>query len=671
MGVVSDSDWKIKGKGAVVIDGRLRIDFSAPLEDLHSPNAQAFAATDKEAPQQALVALICRPDLPQRHFLSTNLADRPIDGILKVHHSGVVEIDGGHRHYFILDRPAGGRVMDMAANNRGIPEPIVTERLLPVLIDILDNLEHQGLTHRRIRPENLYYLDAGRQILVLGEGFTEPPGYSQPTVYETVERSMAHPIGRGEGDNGTDLYALGVTIVMLLKGSDPTAGKSDRQIQEMKMSKGSFVTLVGDLRVTGPTEKLLRGLLNDSIAERWTIEETRGWAWGSARSLRHVPSAVRARRPFKIEGEDIFYDRVAAWKIATLGDTAADFIKQGSLVGWIRSGLDDEARADYVAEAIAQAQPGNALANDLLVTRVCSCLDPEGPVRYHGLAVCNDGLGVATASALGTGDVVLQGTLSELFRTNYLAGWEASRKMSRENVGVSIDYARLTGWMENAAPGFGLERCLYELNQSTPCLSPLIITFGALDLGSVLQCINAAIVDASEAIDVFDRHVAAFVAARSEDAAKLVPALSVSSGDPAERNLTILGLFGAMQKASGCGALINLAGRMESRLPPVVELYHSRTRRKQMLEQARLHAAVGDMTGMFRVVGDRKVRLQDNAECQGAAAEYAELGKQLEALDSGSKRITWEMKTFGYKMATIFGGFILACSVWFSIEQGL
>ena len=666
-----ESDWKIKGNGAVVIDGRLRIDFSAPLEDLHAPNAQAFAASDKESPQQALVAYICRADLPQRLHFYTALEDRAINGILKVFHSGVVEIDGDHRRYFILERPIGGRVMNMSAQNRGFSEPIVTERFLPVLIEILDSLDHQDLTHRRIRPENLYYRDKGQQALVLGEGFTEPPGYSQPAIFETVERSMAHPIGRGEGTGSSDLYALGVTLTMLLKGDDPTAGKSDRQIQEMKMSKGSFVTLVGDHRLTGPTEKLLRGLLNDDISQRWTIEDTKGWSWGNTRSLRHIPSGVRARRPLVIGDEEIFYDRMAALKIATLGDGATEFVKKSGLVGWIKQSLGDKDKAEYVAQAIAEAQPGNSLANDLLVTRVCGALDPLGPVRYRGLALCNDGFGAAVASALGTGDIALQGTLGEFFKTNYLAGWESSQKMSREKSGGDIDYAKLTGWMENAAPGFGLERCLYELNQATPCLSPMIITFGALDLGSVLQCINAAIVSANEGVDIFDRHVAAFVAARSEDAAKLVPALSVSGGDPAERNLTIIGLFGAMQTASDCGALINLAKRMEDRLPPILELYHSKNRRKNLSEQARLHASVGDLSGMFKVVGNRKMRRLDESECRQGAAEYAELNKQLKDLESGSRRITNELKLSGYKAATILGALVLAASLWFSIETGL
>jgi hypothetical protein len=669
--VVSETDWKIKGKGAAILDGRLRIDFSAPLEDLHSPNAQAFAASDKEAPQLSLVALICRHDLPQRHHFSSRLVDRPINGILKIHHSGVVEIDGGHRRYMILDRPAGGRLMDMSVQNKGLPEPIVTERLLPVLIEIIEGLHHQQLTHRRIRPENIYYLDSGRQTVVLGEGCTEPPGYSQPGVYETVERSMSHPIGRGEGNNAADLYALGVSIIMLLKGSDPTIGMSDRQIWEAKLAKGSFVTLVGDHRLSSPTEKLLRGLLCDDEAERWTVEEAKGWARGSTRSMRYKPGAVRARRPLKIGGEDIIYDRMAAWEISTLGEAATEFVKQGGLVRWIRQSLADDARADSVAEAIAQAQPANALANDLLVTRVCGMLDEHGPVRYHDLAICHDGFGAATAAALGTDDPALQSTLSDLFKTNYLAGWEASQKMSRSNPVHEIDYAKLTTWMENSAPGFGLERCLYELNQSTPCLSPMIITFGALDLGSVMQSINAAIVSASEAVDIFDRHVAAFVAARSEDAAKLVPALSVTTGSPAERSLTMLGLFGAMQDASNCGALINLGRRMEGRLPPILELYDSRARRKQLAEQARLHSAVGDLSRMYKVVGDPRVRQQDREECLKAANEYAELGKQLKDLDNGSRRMTSDLRNSGYKMATMLGAAVFACSVWFTMSVGL
>ena len=90
-----------------------------------------------------------------------------------------------------------------------------------------------------------------------------------------------------------------------------------------------------------------------------------------------------------------------------------------------------------------------------------------------------------------------------------------------------------------------------------------------------------------------------------------------------------------------------------------------------MSEQAHLFAAVGDLAGMFRVVGDRKVRRQDQMESGKAAEEYAELGRQMADLEGGSKRITRELRQSGYRMATLLGVVVLVLSLWFSFDSGL
>lgn len=669
--MASEQGWKIESSDAVVIAGRYRVDFSAPIAGLDSPNAQAFATSDSESPTEQLFTLICRADLAQRHHIVAKQLDFPFENVLQPHHSGYVDIAGDIRPYVVLERPMGGRVLDSLGGAKGIAEPIVTDRILPRVITALAEFQHRGVSHRRVRPENLFFLDAERQYVMLGECFSEPPGFSQPGYFETVERSMASPAGRGEGTIMTDLYALGVTVALLLRGKNPVAGKSVDEVWESKLSLGSFVTLVGDMRISGPTDKLLRGLLNDDPKVRWSLEDTEGWVWGNARRLNHMPIAVRASRPLKIGKKEVMFDRLAAQELGGMGDAAREFIKGEGLVNWVRNSLNDRERAEQIGAMIAETEADNVAAEELLVSRVCKCLDPEGPIRFHGQAVYRDGFGAVVAMAMNIGDTSTQTVLGDLFRSGFLNSWEAVRGETEGSVAEDVNLSQIQKYMENGAPGFGLERCLYELNTATPCLSPLIVEAGAIDLAEVLQAINQAVGKSAAVGDILDRHIAAFVAARSIHASLEMPKLGVPYDDPAERRLAVLGLFAAIQKVSECGPLLNMATWMEARMPPVLDLYKSRTRRERLKAAAKALAAAGDLTGMFGVLGSSHTRAEDRVEHREAMKEYAELDAKLAQLEAGGDVHSVENRAFGYRIAGFFGAVVLAASVWFTFAVGL
>ncbi len=671
LGVVSASNWKINSGEAVSFDDRYRIDLGVPLSDLDSPNAQAFAATDRDAAEGSVFALVCRADLPQRHHAAQMVADKTPKNTLALRASQFVAIGNEIRPVMILERPVGGRLSDSLTNRKGLAEPVVTDRILPRLIEALAEFDHQGIAHRRIRLENIFYMDRERQRVVLGECFTEPPGYSQPALYETLDRGMADPIGRGEGGTGTDLYALGVAITLLLNGRNPVEKLTSDELWEQKMSHGSYVTLMGSQKISGPAERMLRGLLCDDSGERWSMEDAEGWVWGSARRLQHKPSGVRARRPVRINGKDIMYDRMAALEIGRLGDAGSEIAKGDKLANWVRGGLDDLGRHSAIVAAHESARSGDGVAAGILATRVCAILDPSGPVRFRGLAICLDGFGAAVASALSSGDVELHNKLTDLFASNYLSGWEAWDERQGENSSTGANFGAIRSYVENSAPGFGLERCLYELNTATPCLSPPIAAAGALDLGDLLRAIEEVLEKPKDDFEILDRHIAAFVASRSTDAVKAIPRLAMDGGDPAERRLKVLGLFAILQHVTKCGPLPNLCQWMSARMPPVLDLFHSRSRRKNLAQDIELAVANGDLVDMHNSVGAPRIRHQDRAEMFAAAEEYADLEAHLEGLENGGPVMNVEARTTGYRMATLLGAIAVGISVWFTSTIGL
>src|SRR3546814_81588 len=159
-------------------------------------------------------------------------------------------------------------------------------------------LKARRIFHGTINPTNLFLNEPGGGSAVqLGECVTAPAGYNQPALFETIERGMAMPSGRGNGAVADDLYALGATILYLLQGHSPLAGLDDRSIVAAKIEKGSFAAMSGEARLPVGLMEPLRGLLMDDPQQRWTIEDLDLWVSGRRLSPKQAQPPKRAPRP--------------------------------------------------------------------------------------------------------------------------------------------------------------------------------------------------------------------------------------------------------------------------------------------------------------------------------------------------------------------------------------
>ena len=68
-------------------------------------------------------------------------------------------------------------------------------------------LNEMGVTHRGVRPSNMYWSGSDKSTVMLSEAVSAPAGHDQPGVFETVENAMAVPAGRSAGSTKNDLYA--------------------------------------------------------------------------------------------------------------------------------------------------------------------------------------------------------------------------------------------------------------------------------------------------------------------------------------------------------------------------------------------------------------------------------------------------------------------------------
>ena len=420
-------------EGAVVLKDRFLIDDKAPLPTLNSPAAQAYTVHDRINPKIKLFALICSTDLPVQLNVINKLKGIRIRGMIPVIESGTVEwpITGKWTIVIILERPLGGRVIDAINTKKAsISEYDVVKRFLEPTIKCLSELDDRNLTHRSIRPENIFFMTDDYDDIVLGECFTTPSGFDQPPIFETIPRSMSNPIGRGNGSIVDDLYSLGMSILFILTGNTDIIQADELDQLSMKILRGSYAAICGKSRVHPAIIEVLRGLLLDDQNSRWTLEIVTNWIRNGKRAPieRHSPNV--ANNPYIYRGYPHKSPITLAFEFSRdIEETIRTLRSDEAFEIWIRQNLRNDELAENLKgplNQIALIEENNKIAAETLVAKICIILDPSGPIRFMKMAFMPDALGSVIAfETLSRKNI---GPLINLFNFELYELWFALQK---------------------------------------------------------------------------------------------------------------------------------------------------------------------------------------------------------------------------------------------------
>ena len=313
---------------------------------------------------------------------------------------------------------------------------------------------------------------------MLGECASAPPAFFQPALFETIESWMAHPAGRGNGMRGNDIYSLGVTLLYLLLGRNPVPHLSDKELLAAKLAQGSFKTLVACAPIPTMMREPLRGILQNDPVQRWDLADLQ--AWLSERRLKPVQMIHndRAMRPLGFEGQNYYTCRSLASALAQNWRSPSMADRKIELGSWIERSLGDQRRRDAVERAFdnrftAAGMSSESSARAMLNARIALALDPDGPLRYKTFAAMTDGIGPYLAVHFSDANALQE--FGEVVRGGLPVFWLDLRPtLDRETKKLVLMFRKLNGFLRDPRPGFGFERCLYELNAGQHCLSPLV-----------------------------------------------------------------------------------------------------------------------------------------------------------------------------------------------------
>ncbi|WP_299440493.1 protein kinase family protein [uncultured Rhodospira sp.] len=559
------------------------------------------------------------------------------------------------RVVLIYEQPMGGRVMKSLSDTiTPISDQQFVKSLLRPLCMALGELQNHGIGHRAVRPTNLFYSDASGGRIVLGDCATGPVAIDQPVVCETIESGMCTPAGRGLGVYADDFYALGVCAVMLLIGRNPLAGVSDHDILTQKLHHGTYATLVSDVRLPLGMIEIVRGLLADDVDQRWDFEQTDLWFNGRRMSPVQAKPVRRAQRAFVFMNQEFFLPRNLAHAMANNWDKAVPVVLEGKLEIWLRRGLENNQLADHITMAIRNAaavgEKNKAAFQDTALANVLIVLDPAAPIRYRDFRAHVDGFGGVLSAQVALGKdtrLVTEAILRDLPKM-----WLGMReKFSPEMIQMTSNFRELRDYLQDPfKKGAGLERCLYELNESQRCLSPLLARDIVLDIRDLLPALDRTASRVDSKTEPLDRHIVAFVAARYPK--DIAPQLAALNEDDTKRaTLGMLSLLAVLQWRLGPEALHGLCGWMGALMGPIINSYHSRARRRTLEQEIPRLVRKGSLPELYNFVDSADERRADFDEFQRARAEWAVAQQNIRHLESGQVGADENAERTGQRLA--------------------
>lgn len=644
------------GGGTVTLDNRFDIDTGSPLPELATPQAAAFAVTDRRSANRPAFALVAAPEVPVRMSALERyrLAQGP--GVIVLLGHGVVDWTPDKRRCMALvyERPMGGRLTDRLDPRHGMGlEHDITRELIKPLVTGLQTLVTCGVTHRAIRPNNVFYMDKDSPQPVLGDFLAGPPGVLQPEGFEPLESAMALPTGRGPGHPADDMFAFGVTLLAAVTGRMPGERMDPRELMQARVQRGSFAAMAGDARLPLGLVELVRGLMLDDPGLRWSMESLESWLTGRRLTPAQGRPAARSKRVFRFNGVDHTIARELAESLARNWDKAAEPITDGRLEIWLRRGLDDKETADAVSDLVMQHKVAGSrgASTDVLIAKVCMRLDPAAPVRYKEARFTVDGVGSILAMNREAPTVLR--AVTEALQREVIDYWfSVQTSFDPVHATLSSLMRDLRMYLQDTRLGYGVERCLYELDSSLPCQSPLIIDRYVVDPSALLPALEAVAGKADTKGSPVDRHVAAMIAARfSEDVYSQLTAMADTR--PERAALGLLSLLSSLQWRFGPDHVPALASWVGSHLGPIISSYHSREKRRQLERDVPKLVRKGDLTELHQMVDDRAERERDARGFAMARTEYAAAENEIGMLEGASGQREEQAEKLGQQTAAM------------------
>jgi hypothetical protein len=591
----------------------------------------ACRAFDRRMPTDSFIALVCSGEVVPRLEAMAALRGFGRAGMLTLKDFGPIDwLDGKQRLAVIYSAPGGGR---FSLSTQHKPWQIVDALLKPAA-SALAEIHSHGAVHRAIRPDNLFLREAGTSTLTLGPCVATPPGYDQLDIYEPLETAMADPAGRGANGPKHDMFALGMTALAMLLGRHPGAEYDRDELMIRRIEMGSLPAVAPLHTLPRELVDALQGLTSDDESERWTLADLNKWLNAGRPDQPRLPDPQRPVLPYTIGGKQVHSSRALAYMLGRNWQEAVRQLGSDALHRWVHDHAPERMTPALLDRAMVDREPDAEAADSdaLTVTHAIMALDPEGPVRFKGVAVDPHGLAPFLFDAAGTPEkraaaaAILRYTLAHKVLERRVSARRPDRRRATRQ---AINYERLRRWVLSQQPWEGYERCLYDLNINLPCLSPMAGGRWVSSVAELIKALDDAASSGRVAEPSIDNHVAAFIGARFDASGDALLTLMKPKDADDDATLGAIRLFAELQQSYGGAPLPGIALWCAKLARRVAEGFHHRPTRQLMLETIDRAVQAGGIAPILKTVDSPGVKIRDARAFTLAKSGWMRL--QLEA----------------------------------------
>ncbi len=623
------------------------IHLNKPLENLNKGSVKAFAATGRNKVFQNLVAYVCEKTLTPRRNATSKYFKVNAQNMVKLVKAGVAHFPDVREERFCLvyENIMGRALLDPKelSPKLGWKHDDVILNIAKPFIQTLVALRNADHVHGEIWPGNIYYQGTETSDkVVLGECLTAPASFHLPSLYEPVERAMSDPITKGEGLLSDDLYAFGVSLAVIMRSHDPMQGKSEREIIQHKIEKGTYATLLSKDRLSGATLELLRGLLYDDSEQRWTIEDLEAWIDGRRLSPKQSPKRVKATRPLLLNNKKYVRPEILAMDMTHFPDEIMRLIEAGELDLWIDRAVEDKTIKVRVEQAMKdlggfdRSEGYNARGAAAMAT----ALYPSVPIHYNSISFQATGFGKGLTKAYQEKSK-LQDYI-DVMRSMFVISCIRMQKISNITSYIS-KFDNCRSFLSKTVLNSGLERCLYSMNPESHCLSSILDKYYVQTPEDFLMALEKVCATEKPKI-IFDRHIISFLSVK--DRRNIDPYLpDLSSEEPYKRMLGQLRTLATIQKRSRSDKSVAVAEWISKNLDDVYERFHDAKKRESVKKTIDKLTKTGDLTQMALCFDDPKLFTSDLGGFYQAMQRYNELEKEKEKITDRLEN----KKNYGYR----------------------
>lgn len=652
---------------------RYGVDITKPLTEFNTVGGVAYAVIDKEDSSVPLYAFVQKPEVPVRYNVLDDLKGNKIKGLVCPLDYGVMALELDvkcDRFVIIFERPMGGSLFIGKRVNKRVNIALLRSALPLAFASTLVALHNEGITHRHIRPANIFFMNENSdEDIVLGECVTSPPGFGAPVDLEPMELMFADGASRGYGTVAADMYQMGVSLLTLYKNRPIWEKRARETALKTRVSQGSFQALVAGEDLSGSIVNLIKGLMDDDITNRWSISDVLNWFEGNNKRRVHSKESWILNRAIVFNEETYTDKRMLADAFSRAPKKAIKFLEGLDFSTWLAETIRSEVLEERVELLLAVKKKERTVA-DLskhdyaLLSRVCVHLHPGGPIRYKGLSLMADSLSSTVSGVLSSDSKETYNALKELLDDRYLsilAEIVGERDMNFFNQIGALKKA--TGTAQSLTLGRGLERVLYNTNKLLPCQSKRFANFFIDDAGKFASALNKS--DRKDAIKsaIFDRHVAAFLASRSAAHATIINNFAITERDPSRFSVIALDFFGRIQNEFELPAMTHLTSMLIEGLRASISGLKNKKRKEKVKQLLDNMKKGGDVTKLITKVDLGKILAIDKRDFSRARATYFGLERQKKIFSHKYSAKDFKSKLTGYKVVRNLGFLIFVGTV--------